>query len=61
MASFRKYAVPALASLCLFSPAAAQTTLSMSSFAPPAHPLTSVVLQGFADEVAKASSGRLNS
>jgi TRAP-type C4-dicarboxylate transport system substrate-binding protein len=42
------------------SPAEAQTTLTMSSWAPPAHPLTSVVLQGFADEVAQASAGRLS-
>ncbi len=59
MASFRKFALPALASLWLASPAQAQTTLTMSSWAPPAHPLTSVVLQGFADEVEKASGGRL--
>src|SRR4029450_6508236 len=59
MASFGKYAVPVFASLCLVSSAEAQTTLTMSSWAPPAHPLTSVVLQGFAHEVAKASSGRL--
>jgi TRAP-type C4-dicarboxylate transport system substrate-binding protein len=58
MASFRKYALPALASLWLASPAQAQTTLTMSSWAPPAHPLTSVVLQGFADEVENASGGR---
>jgi TRAP-type C4-dicarboxylate transport system substrate-binding protein len=59
MASFREYALPTLASLWLAAPAQAQTTLTMSTWAPPAHPLTSVVLQGFADEVEKASGGRL--
>jgi TRAP-type C4-dicarboxylate transport system substrate-binding protein len=59
MASFRKYTLPAIASLCLAAPAQAQATLTMSSWAPPTHPLTSVVLQGFADEVEKASGGRL--
>jgi len=59
MASFREYALPTLAGLWLASPAQAQTTLTMSTWAPPAHPLTSVVLQGFADEVEKASGGRL--
>ena len=39
--------------------AQAQTTLTMSSWVPPAHHLTSVVLQGFGDEVEKASGGRL--
>src|SRR5690242_13789878 len=59
MASFGKYTVTALASLWLVSPVQAQTTLTMSSWAPPTHPLTSVVLQGFADEVEKASGGQL--
>ncbi len=40
-------------------PASAQTTLTMSSWVSPAHHLTSVVLQGFGDEVEKASGGRL--
>jgi TRAP-type transport system periplasmic protein len=59
MASFGKYTLTALASLWLVSPVQAQTTLTMSSWAPPTHPLTSVVLQGFADEVEKASGGQL--
>ena len=37
----------------------AQTTLTMSSWVSPAHHLTGVVLQGFGDEVEKASGGRL--
>src|SRR5258708_2379235 len=40
-------------------PANAQTTLTMSSWVSPAHHLTSVVLQGYADEVEKASGGRI--
>jgi TRAP-type C4-dicarboxylate transport system substrate-binding protein len=40
-------------------PAAAQTTLTMSSWVSPQHHLTSVVLQGWADEVEKATSGRV--
>ncbi len=39
--------------------ACAQTTLTMSSWVPPTHHLTSVVLQGFADELEQASAGRL--
>ena len=40
-------------------PAAAQTTLTMSSWVSPQHHLTSVVLQGWATEVEKATSGRV--
>jgi TRAP-type C4-dicarboxylate transport system substrate-binding protein len=39
--------------------ACAQTILTMSSWVPPTHHLTSVVLRGFADEVEQASAGRL--
>src|SRR5206468_9336323 len=39
--------------------ACGQATLTMSSWVPSAHHLTSVVLQGFADEVEQASGGRL--
>jgi TRAP-type C4-dicarboxylate transport system substrate-binding protein len=39
--------------------ACAPTTLTMSSWVPPTHHLTSVVLRGFADEVEQASGGRL--
>src|SRR5262252_4457177 len=42
------------------SPAAAQTTtLTMSSWVSPQHHLTAVVLQGWANEVEKATSGRV--
>jgi TRAP-type transport system periplasmic protein len=37
----------------------AQTTLTLSSWVPPSHHLTRIVLQGFADDVERASAGRL--
>jgi len=37
----------------------AQTTLTMSSWVPPTHHLTKVVLQGWANEVEKATAGRI--
>jgi len=40
-------------------PALAQTTLTMSSWVSPQHHLTAVVLQGWADEVEKATNGRV--
>jgi TRAP-type transport system periplasmic protein len=40
-------------------PAAAQTTMTMSSWVSPQHHLTSVVLQGWATEVEKATNGRV--
>ena len=40
-------------------PSAAQTTLTMSSWVSPQHHLTSVVLQGWANEVEKATNGRV--
>jgi TRAP-type transport system periplasmic protein len=40
-------------------PAFAQTTLTMSSWVSPQHHLTSTVLQGWANEVEKATSGRV--
>jgi TRAP-type transport system periplasmic protein len=40
-------------------PAPAQTTLTMSSWVSPQHHLTSVVLQGWANEVEKATNGRV--
>jgi len=63
MISFHKdlknAASAALAGLALALPAQAQTTLTMSSWVSPAHHLTSVVLQGYGDEVEKASGGRI--
>ena len=40
-------------------PAGAQTTLTVSSWVPPSHHLTRVVLEGFIEEVEKASAGHL--
>jgi TRAP-type C4-dicarboxylate transport system substrate-binding protein len=45
--------------LSLSPPAGAQTTLTVSSWVPPSHHLTSVVLEGFVEDVEKASAGRL--
>ena len=52
-------AAAATAALAVIAPASAQTTLTMSSWVSPAHHLTSVVLQGYGDEVEKASGGRI--
>jgi TRAP-type C4-dicarboxylate transport system substrate-binding protein len=49
--------IGALAALTV--PAAAQTTLTMSSWVSPQHHLTSVVVQGWATEVEKATAGRV--
>jgi len=59
MIILRKLALAALAGCAFAAPARAQTTLTMSSWVSPQHHLTSVVLQGFGDEVEKASGGRL--
>ena len=45
--------------LAATQPALAQTTLTMSSWVSPQHHLTSVVLQGWATEVEKATNGRV--
>ena len=45
--------------LALAQPASAQTTLTMSSWVSPQHHLTSTVLQGWANEVEKATNGRV--
>ncbi len=59
-----KITIAALASLATVAvaalhPAAAQTTLTMSSWVSPQHHLTSVVLQGWANDVEKATGGRV--
>ncbi len=61
MSDLRRFAVAALAGgVCATAlPALAQTTLTMSSWVSPQHHLTSVVLQGWATEVEKATSGRV--
>ncbi|HEX5816996.1 MAG TPA: TRAP transporter substrate-binding protein [Methylomirabilota bacterium] len=53
------FTVVAGAVLALAHPAAAQTTLTMSSWVSPQHHLTSTVLQGWANEVEKATNGRV--
>jgi TRAP-type C4-dicarboxylate transport system substrate-binding protein len=58
MPRFRATVLASVAGLLLVPPAEAQT-LTMSSWAPANHPLTRVVMQGFADELAAASGGRL--
>src|ERR1700694_3012482 len=59
MTILRKLALTVLAGSAVAAPAHAQTTLTMSSWVSPAHHLTSVVLQGYGDEVEKASGGRI--
>jgi TRAP-type transport system periplasmic protein len=61
MLSVRRFAIAALVALGLAAapPALAQTTLTMSSWVSPQHHLTANVLQGWAAEVEKATSGRV--
>jgi TRAP-type C4-dicarboxylate transport system substrate-binding protein len=60
MAKWSAIAAVFAGSLLSLSPSAgAQTTLTMSSWVPPSHHLTRVVLEGFAEEVEKASAGRV--
>ena len=57
---FFALAVVIAAAVASATPARAQTTtLTMSSWVSPQHHLTSVVLQGWANEVEKATSGRV--
>jgi TRAP-type C4-dicarboxylate transport system substrate-binding protein len=59
MPHLRTFLLALLALLVAAPPAAAQTTLTMSSWVSPQHHLTSVVLQGWATEVEKATNGRV--
>jgi TRAP-type transport system periplasmic protein len=62
MRNVRRFLAAALAAvgLAVATPALAQTTtLTMSSWVSPQHHLTSVVLQGWATEVEKATNGRV--
>jgi TRAP-type C4-dicarboxylate transport system substrate-binding protein len=52
-------AVLACGLIAAAQPAFAQTTLTMSSWVSPQHHLTSIVLQGWATEVEKATNGRV--
>ena len=56
-----KFVIVALAGglIAAAQPALAQTTLTMSSWVSPQHHLTSNVLQGWANEVEKATNGRV--
>ena len=57
--TIRRLALYGLAGAAFALPAQAQTTLTMSSWVSPQHHLTSVVLQGWANDVEKATGGRL--
>ena len=61
MPNVGRFALGALAAgmIAAAQPALAQTTLTMSSWVSPQHHLTSVVLQGWANEVEKATNGRV--
>src|SRR6476660_2214484 len=61
MSSLKTLALTALAAslIAAAQPADAQTTLTMSSWVSPQHHLTAVVLQGWANEVEHATSGRV--
>jgi TRAP-type transport system periplasmic protein len=61
MSSLKTLALTALAAsvIATAQPAVAQTTLTMSSWVSPQHHLTAVVLQGWANEVEKATNGRV--
>jgi len=61
MSNVRTFVLAVLAGgvIAAAPPAAAQTTLTMSSWVSPQHHLTGVVLQGWATEVEKATNGRV--
>jgi len=59
MKRMHQLALAGLVGTALALPAQAQTTLTMSSWVGPTHHLTSVVLQGWANDVEKATGGRL--
>ncbi len=61
MSNVRTLLLAALAAsvIAAAQPALAQTTLTMSSWVSPQHHLTSVVLQGWANEVEKVTNGRV--
>jgi TRAP-type transport system periplasmic protein len=61
MWNVRTFLFPVVAVVIIVTahPALAQTTLTMSSWVSPQHHLTAVVLQGWATEVEKATSGRV--
>jgi TRAP-type transport system periplasmic protein len=60
MSRMTRFAIAVLLGVLITAPPAlAQTTLTMSSWVSPQHHLTSTVLQGWANEVEKATNGRV--
>jgi TRAP-type C4-dicarboxylate transport system substrate-binding protein len=60
MKRIQHLALAGIAGAALALPAAAQTTtLTMSSWVPPSHPLTKYFLQGWADQAEKVTGGRV--
>ena len=59
MKRIHRLALAGLVGAALAVPAQAQTTLTMSSWVGPTHHLTGVVLQGWANDVEKATGGRV--
>ena len=59
MLNVKTVVLAALVALAFAPPAAAQTTLTMSSWVSPQHHLTSTVLQGWANEAEKVTNGRV--
>jgi TRAP-type C4-dicarboxylate transport system substrate-binding protein len=59
MARFQRLALLGLAGAAFAVPVHAQTTLTMSSWVPPSHPLTKEFLQGWANEAEKVTGGRV--
>ena len=59
MTIIHRLALCGLAGAALVLPAQAQTTLTMSSWVPPSHPLTKNFLQGWANEAEKVTGGRV--
>lgn len=59
MNRMHQFALAGLVGAAFALPAQAQTTLTMSSWVSPQHHLTGVVLQGWANDVEKATGGRV--
>jgi len=60
MTIIHRLALCGLAGAALALPAQAQTTLTMSSWVPPSHPLTKNFLQGWANEAEKVGLEIIN-
>lgn len=59
MTMIRKLVLPGLVAAAFALPVQAQTTLTMSSWVSPSHPLTKNFLQGWANEAEKVTGGRV--